>query len=61
MRVVLSSVKCNWCETAYEFDEDDEDQRDINSVLAHAGWFYVEHGDKEYDFCSEGCLVAQFS
>lgn len=61
MRIILSSVKCDWCEANYEIDSDDLDDVDLAAGLARAGWYYVEHDNREYDLCSQECLVSKFS
>lgn len=53
MKIILSSVKCDWCEASESFDNEQEE--------LEAGWLVVQQGEDEKDFCSTACLCSHYN
>ena len=56
VRVIVSSVRCDWCEKVSEVEDDEEFYGD--------GWITASRGEDEeaqLDFCSRECASSYFA
>jgi hypothetical protein len=57
MRIVVSNCSCDWCEEAFEFDGERDDELELDEALERSGWLYMHRDGKDLDFCSDACCV----